>query len=61
MHTAFGYISTNALMYFNGMDLTNGNMLKNALIGISVSAFSAGLAAVMSIKRGECCTKTDCD
>lgn len=59
LHTFFGYVSTNALLYFIGNDLTNGDVIKNALIGISVSAFSAGLAAVMGIKRGECCVKSD--
>lgn len=51
LQTAIGYLITNVSLYFGGMDLSNGDIVKDALIGIAVSALSAGAAAVMNMEE----------
>lgn len=53
LQTVIGYAVTNFSLYLGGIDYTNGSLLKNALIGLAVSAISAGLAAVMNLGKGE--------
>ncbi len=53
LQTAIGYIITNLSLYFGGIDLTNGDVLKHAFIGLAISAISAGSAAVMNLEKGE--------
>lgn len=57
LQTTFGYIVTNVTLYLGGMDYGDGDVLKNALIGLAVAALSAGASAVMNIKEGA--EKTD--
>lgn len=52
LQTAVGYVVTNISLYVGGIDYTNGDVLKNAFIGLAVSAISAGLAAVMNLGEG---------
>lgn len=47
LQTAVGYISVNLAM----VDFSDTQVLKTCLIGISVSAVSAGLAAVMNFNE----------
>ncbi len=51
LQTAIGYIVTNISMSLTDIDFTNGNVLLNALIGLAVSAISAGASAVMNIRK----------
>ncbi len=53
LQTAIGYIIANISLYATGIDFADGDVVKNALIGLAVSAFSAGSAAVMNIKKGD--------
>lgn len=53
LQTAIGYIITNITLYFGGIDFGNGSVLRNAAIGITLAAFSAGSAAVMNIEKVE--------
>lgn len=53
LQTAIGYILTNVSLYFTGVDFNDENLLKNALIGLAISAFSAGASAVMNIEKGD--------
>ncbi len=53
LQTAIGYVITNISLSLTGIDFANGDVLKNALIGLAVSAISAGAAAVMNIKTGD--------
>lgn len=53
LQTAIGYVLANFSLYLGGIDFTDDNILKNALAGLAVSAFSAGAAAVMNLKKGE--------
>ncbi len=51
--TAIGYLITNVSLYVGGINFNDGDLVKNALFGLCVSAVSAGAAAVMNIERGE--------
>ena len=51
LQTAIGYVITNVTLYFSGIDFADGDVVKNALIGLAISALSAGAAAVMNIER----------
>lgn len=53
IQTAIGYILTNVTLYFGGVDFGDGDVIKNALIGLAIAAFSAGSAAVMNIEKGD--------
>lgn len=53
LQTAIGYVLANVSLHLGGIDFTDDNILKNALAGLAVSAFSAGAAAVMNLKKGE--------
>lgn len=56
IQTAVGYAVTNVSLCFTGADLANGDYLKDALIGLAVSAISAGIAAVMNLEKGKSIT-----
>lgn len=51
LQTAIGYIVTNISMSLSGIDFTDGNVLLNTLIGLAVSAISAGASAVMNMGK----------
>lgn len=53
LQTAIGYVLTNITLYFSGVNFADGDVVKNALIGLAISALSAGTAAVMNIGKGE--------
>ena len=53
LQTAIGYVLANLSLYIGGVDFNDGNVIKNALIGLAISAFSAGAAAVMNLEKGE--------
>ena len=53
LQTAIGYIVTNVTLTVGGLDLTDGDVVKNALIGLAVAAVSAGASAVMNLKEGK--------
>lgn len=53
LQTAIGYILANVSLYVGGVDFNDGSVLKNALIGLAISAFSAGASAVMNLEKGE--------
>lgn len=53
LQTAIGYILTNVSLYFTGIDFNDENLLKNALVGLLISALSAGASAVMNLEKGE--------
>ena len=36
-----------------GLDFNDGDVVKNALIGLAVAAVAAGASAVMNLKEGE--------
>ncbi len=52
LQTTIGYVVTNVTLYIGGIDFSDGDLLKNALIGLAVAAVSAGASAVMNIKEG---------
>lgn len=51
IQTALGYAVTNISLVCAGIDFTDGNAVFNVLIGLAVSAVSAGAAAVMNLKK----------
>lgn len=51
IQTALGYAVTNISLVCAGIDFTDGNAVSNVLIGLAVSAVSAGAAAVMNLKK----------
>ena len=53
LQTAIGYFITNVALNLSGVDFSDKNMVKNVLIGLAVSALSAGAAAVMNIEKTE--------
>ena len=53
LQTAIGYVLTNITLYLSGLNFADGDVVKNALIGLAISALSAGAAAVMNIEKGE--------
>lgn len=53
LQTAIGYVLTNITLYFSGVNFADNDVVKNALIGLAISALSAGAAAVMNIEKGE--------
>lgn len=53
LQTAIGYVLANLSLYAGGIDFADGGVVKNALIGLAVAAFSAGASAVMNLERGE--------
>ena len=53
LQTAIGYVITNVSLYFTGIDFNDESLLKNALIGLAISAFSAGASAVMNLEKGD--------
>lgn len=53
IQTALGYVITNVTLTFGGIDYNDGDVVKNALIGLAVAAVAAGASAVMNLKEGE--------
>lgn len=53
IQVAGGYIVTNVGLLFAGVDFADGNAVKNVAIGLVVSAVSAGISAVMNLKKIE--------
>lgn len=53
LQTAIGYVITNVALNLSGVDFSDKNMVKNVLIGLAISALSAGAAAVMNIEKTE--------
>ena len=54
VQTAIGYIVTNIAILSDPETLQNTDILKTTVIGLIISAISAGLAAVMNLpKRGK--------
>lgn len=51
LQTAIGYILANLSLYAGGIDFNDGDVVKNALIGLAISAFSAGASAVMNLEK----------
>ena len=49
LQTAIGYILANLSLYISGIDFNDGNVV----IGLAISAFSAGASAVMNLEKGE--------
>ena len=59
LQTAIGYIITNITLYLGGIDFADGDVLRNALIGLAIAALSAGSAAVMNVEKAESQDKTE--
>lgn len=53
LQTAIGCVITNVALNLSGVDFSDKNMVKNVLIGLAVSALSAGAAAVMNIEKAD--------
>lgn len=53
IQTALGYVITNVTLALSGLDFNDGDVVKNALIGLAVAAVAAGASAVMNLKEGE--------
>lgn len=53
LQTAIGYVITNVALNLSGVDFSDKNMVKNVLIGLAISALSAGAAAVMNIEKAD--------
>ena len=53
IQTALGYVITNVTLALGGLDFNDGDVVKNALIGLAVAAVAAGASAVMNLKEGE--------
>lgn len=51
LQTAIGYAVTNVTFSLSGIDFADGDLVKNALIGLAISAVSAGAAAVMNLEK----------
>ena len=43
----------NVTLALGGLDFNDGDVVKNALIGLAVAAVAAGASAVMNLKEGE--------
>ena len=53
VQTAIGYIVTNIAILSDPETLQNTDILKTTIIGLIISAISAGLAAVMNLPKKE--------
>ena len=51
VQTAIGYIVTNIAIVSDPETLQNTDILKTTIIGLIISAISAGLAAVMNLPK----------
>ena len=51
VQTAIGYIVTNIAILSDPETLQNTDILKTTIIGLIISAISAGLAAVMNLPK----------
>ena len=45
IQTALGYVITNVTLALGGLDFNDGDVVKNALIGLAVAAVAAGASA----------------
>ena len=50
IQTACGYFVTNLSLQCAGLDFTDGDAVLNILVGLGISAVSAGVAAAMNLK-----------
>lgn len=50
---ALGYLAANLVATLTDLDLSNGTVLKNALLGLFAAAVAAGLAALMNREKKE--------
>ena len=50
IQAACGYFVTSLSMQCAGLDFTDGDAVLNVIVGLSISAVSAGVAAVMNLK-----------
>lgn len=53
LQTAIGYVLTNITFSLSGINFADGDLVKNALIGLAISAVSAGAAAVMNLEKSD--------
>ena len=53
VQTAIGYIVTNIAILSDPETLQNTDILKTTIVGLIISAISAGLAAVMNLPKKE--------
>jgi hypothetical protein len=53
LQTTIGYVITNITFSLSGVNFADGDVLKNALIGLAIAAIAAGAAAVMNLEKGE--------
>ena len=53
VQTAIGYIVTNIAILSDPVTLQNTDIFKTTIIGLIISAISAGLAAVMNLPKKE--------
>lgn len=53
LQTAIGYVVTNISFSLSGVDFADGNVIKNALIGLAIAAVAAGSAAIMNLEKGD--------
>lgn len=44
-----GYVAANLVCVIAGVEISDGNALKTAIIGLATSAIAAGIAAVMNL------------
>lgn len=51
VQTAVGYAVTNISLVCANIDFTDGNVVLDVLIGLTISSVSAGIAAVMNLKK----------
>ena len=51
VQTACGYVVTNIATVCAGIDFTDVDTLTNVLVGLGISAVSAGIAAIMNLKE----------
>ena len=51
IQVSLGYIGTNLSCAIAGIDFTDGDAVVNVLVGLAISSISAGIAAVMNLKK----------
>ena len=52
IQTALGYVITNVTLALGGLDFNDGDVVKNALIGLAVAAVEAGGPRRIKFKQG---------
>ena len=53
IQTALGYVITNVTLALGGLDFNDGDVVKNALIGLAVAAETESTSEVINLKEGE--------